>query len=62
MKKIFAIVSLVVLSACGGNGASTEVTTTDSSTVVVDSTKVDSTVVPVDSAKVEEAPKVEESK
>jgi hypothetical protein len=50
MKKIFAIVSLVVLSACGGNGASTEVTTTDSSTVVVDSIKVDS------------APKVEEDK
>jgi hypothetical protein len=61
MKKIFAIVSLVVLSACGGNGASTEVTT-DSSTVVVDSIKVDSTVVPVDSTKVDEAPKVEEVK
>jgi|694.fasta_scaffold00014_119 hypothetical protein len=62
MKKIFAIVSLVVLSACGGNGASTEVTTTDSSTVVVDSTKVDSTAVPVEPTKVDEAPKVEEVK
>lgn len=61
MKKIFAIVSLVVLAACGGNGASTEVTT-DSSAVVVDSTMVDSTVVAVDSVKAEEAPKAEEVK
>jgi len=61
MKKIFAILSLVVLASCGGNGASTEVAT-DSSAVVVDSTKVDSTAVVVDSVKAEEAPKAEEAK
>lgn len=61
MKKILAIVSLVVLAACGGNGASNEVKT-DSSAVVVDSTKVDSVAVAVDSVKAEEAPKAEEVK
>jgi hypothetical protein len=61
MKKIFAILSIVALASCGGNGASTEVVT-DSSAVVVDSTKVDSVVVTVDSVNAEEAPKVEEVK
>ena len=60
MKKLFAIVSLVALASCGGNGVSTEVKT-DSSAVVVDSTKVEATPV-VDSVKAEEAPKVEEAK
>ena len=61
MKKLLAIVSLVALAACGGNGASTEVKT-DSSAVVVDSTKVDSTKVVVDSVKAEAAPKAEDVK
>lgn len=61
MKKIFAFLSLVVMTACGGNGASTEVPT-DSSTVVVDSTKLESAEVAVDSVKAEEAPKAEETK
>ena len=61
MKKMLAIVSLAVLSACGGSGASTEVKT-DSSAVVVDSTKVDSTKVVVDSVKAEAAPKAEDVK
>ena len=61
MKKILALLSIVALTACGGEGTSTEVKT-DSSAVVVDSTKVDSTAVVVDSVKAEEAPKVEEAK
>ena len=61
MKKVFVILSLAVLAACNGTGASTEVST-DSSAVVVDSTKVDSTVNAVDSVKAEEAPKAEEVK
>lgn len=61
MKKIFAIVSLAVLTACNGNGASSEVKV-DSSAVVVDSTKVDSAAVVVDSLVADEAPKAEERK
>ena len=61
MKKIFAILSLAVLAACNGTGASTEVTT-DSSAVVVDSTKLDSTATVVDTTKTEEAPKAEDVK
>lgn len=61
MKKLLAILSLVTLVACeGGNGASTEVKT-DSSAVVVDSTKVEATPA-VDSVKAEEAPKAEDVK
>ena len=56
MKKILALLSIVALTACGGEGTSTEVKT-DSSAVVVDSLKVDTTAVVVDTtaAKVEEA-------
>lgn len=52
MKKIFALLSIVALTACGGEGTSTEVTT-DSSTVVVDSSAVivDSSVVEVEEVK-----------
>lgn len=55
MKKILALLSIVALTACGGEGTSTEVKN-DSSAVVVDSLKVDSAAVVVDSsaAKVEE--------
>lgn len=55
MKKIFALLSIVALTACGGEGTSTEVKS-DSSAVVVDSLKVDSAAIVVDStaAKVEE--------
>lgn len=55
MKKIFVLLSIVALTACGGNGTSTEVKS-DSSDVVVDSLKVDSAAVVVDTvaAKVEE--------
>ena len=47
MKKVLALLSIVALTACGGEGTSTEVKT-DSSAVVVDSLKVDSTAVVVD--------------
>ena len=47
MKKILAILSIVALASCG-TGTSTEVKS-DSTAVVVDSTKTDSTVVSVDS-------------
>ena len=57
MKKIFALLSIVALTACGGNGTSTEVKS-DSSDVVVDSIKVDSAAVVVDTTAV----KVEEVK
>lgn len=58
MKKIVALLSIVVaLTACNGEGTSTEVKN-DSSAVSVDSVKVDSTAVVVDSA----AAKVEEVK
>ena len=60
MKKVLAIFAIAALVACGG-ATSTEVVT-DSSAVVVDSTKVDSVAVTVDSVKAEEAPKVEEVK
>lgn len=55
MKKILALLSIVALTACGGEGTSTDVTS-DSSAVVVDSLNVDSSAVVVDStaAKVEE--------
>jgi len=55
MKKVLALLSIVALTACGGEGTSTEVKT-DSSAVVVDSLKVDTTAVVVDTtaAKVEE--------
>ncbi len=57
MKKIFALLSIVALTACGGQGTSTEVKT-DSSAVVVDSLNVDSAAVVVDTTAV----KVEEVK
>lgn len=47
MKKIVALFAIVALASCG-TGASTEVKS-DSTAVVVDSTKTDSTVVSVDS-------------
>ena len=50
MKKIVALFAIVALVTCG-SGTSTEVST-DSTAVVVDSTKTDSTVVSVDSVKV----------
>jgi len=59
MKKIVALFAIVALASCG-TGTSTEVST-DSTAVVVDSTKLDSTVVSVDSVAAE-APKVEEVK
>lgn len=43
MKKIVAILSIVVLASCGNGATSTEVKT--DSTIVVDSTKTDSLVV-----------------
>lgn len=49
MKKVmFALVASVMLVACGGNGASTEATTTDS-------TMVDTTAVAVDTTAVQAA-------
>ena len=51
MKKIVALFAIVALASCG-TGTSTEVKS-DSTGVVVDSTKTDSTVVSVDSAKAE---------
>ena len=42
MKKILAILSIVVLASCGNGAASSEVKT---DSTVVDSTKTDSTVV-----------------
>lgn len=56
MKKIFAVLSIVALASCGGQGTSTEVVA--DSTAVVDSVKQDTTAVVVDSAAV----KVEEVK
>lgn len=57
MKKIFAILSIVVLASCG-NGATTNEVKTDSTAVVTDSTVVDSTLAPVvDSVKVAEEAK-----
>jgi hypothetical protein len=50
MKKIVALFAIVALASCGA-GTSTEVST-DSTAVVVDSTKTDSTVVSVDSVTV----------
>jgi hypothetical protein len=44
MKKVLAIVAMATLAACGG--ASTEVSTTDSTTAVVDSTSVDTVAAP----------------
>ena len=51
MKKIVALFAIVALASCG-TGTSTEVKS-DSTAVVVDSTKTDSTVVSVDSVKAE---------
>ena len=51
MKQIVALFAIVALASCG-TGTSTEVST-DSTAVVVDSTKTDSTVVSVDSVKAE---------
>jgi predicted small lipoprotein YifL len=39
MKKVFAIFALAALTACGGQGTSTE-TTTDSTAVAADTTAV----------------------
>ena len=53
MKKIVALFAIVALASCG-NGTSTEVKSTDSTVVAVDSTMiVDSTATVVDTAKVE---------
>ena len=52
MKQIVALFAIVALASCG-NGTSTEVKSTDSTAVVVDSTMVtDSAKVVVDTAKV----------
>jgi hypothetical protein len=51
MKKIVALFAIVALASCG-TGTSTEVKS-DSTAVVVDSTKTDLTVVSVDSVKAE---------
>ena len=51
MKKIVALFAIVALASCG-TGTSTEIKS-DSTAVVVDSTKTDSTVVSVDSVKAE---------
>jgi len=56
MKKIVALFAIVALASCG-SGVSTEVKS-DSSALVVDSTKKDSTVVSVESAKDEKAVEV----
>ena len=56
MKKIVALFAIVALVSCG-NGTPT-VVKSDSSAVVVDSTKNDSTVVKVDSVKAEKAVEV----
>jgi hypothetical protein len=56
MKKIVALFAIVALASCG-TGTSTEVKS-DSTAVVVDSTKTDSTVVSVDSVKAEKAEEV----
>ncbi len=45
MKKVIAIFAIATLVACGG--ASTEVATTDSTAVAVDSTVVDTVAAPV---------------
>jgi hypothetical protein len=52
MKQIVALFAIVALASCG-NGTSTEVKSTDSTVVAVDSVAVDSVAVTVDSAKVE---------
>jgi hypothetical protein len=53
MKQIVALFAIVALASCG-NGTSTEVKSTDSTAVAVDSTMaVDTTSVAVDTAKVE---------
>jgi len=56
MKKIVALFAIVALASCG-TGTSTEVKS-DSTAVVVDSTKTDSTVVSVDSVEVKKAEEV----
>jgi hypothetical protein len=45
MKKVISIFAIATLVACGG--ASTEVATTDSTAVAVDSTVVDTVATPV---------------
>ena len=45
MKKVIAIFAIATLVACGG--ASTEVSTTDSTVATVDSTLVDTVATPV---------------
>jgi hypothetical protein len=45
MKKVIAMFAIATLVACGG--ASTEVATTDSTAVAVDSTVVDTVATPV---------------
>ena len=54
MKKVFAIFAIAALTACGGNGTSTEATT-DSTTVSTDTTAVvtDSTAVQADTTATE---------
>ena len=58
MKKIFAIMSIVVLASCGNEATSTEVKT--DSTTVIDSTKTDSLVVdPVQSGGIQDPANLE---
>ena len=53
MKQIVALFAIVALASCG-NGTSTEVKSTDSTAVAVDSTMaVDTTATAVDTSKVE---------
>jgi len=53
MKQIVALFAILALASCG-NGTSTEVKSSDSTTVCTDSTMTsDSTAVTVDTAKVE---------
>jgi len=49
MKKVFAILALAALTACGGNSASNE--TTDSTAIVADSVVVDSAATSVTEVK-----------
>ena len=51
MKKVmFALIASVMLVACGGNGTSTEVTSTDSTAVDTAAVAVDTTAVAADTA------------
>jgi len=45
MKQIVALFAIVVLASCGNGASTTEVKSTDSTEVAVDSVQVDSTTV-----------------